>query len=129
MPFKYRENDVLLIPVTDGSFALARVVLKEPSLLLVLHAVQVRSRDEVDVGSLRTAQPSLLMATIPRSIHKGIWRVAGNCPPATEVPIPPEQAQALPGHVSYSPAAIEEAAKALLGLTPWLPWHDKVRKV
>jgi hypothetical protein len=129
VPFKYRENDVLLIPVTDGSFAPARVVLKLPSTLLVLYRLRVTSHDEVDLESLRTARPSLLMATIPVRIHKGLWRVVGNCPPEAEVPIPAEQLHGFPGHVSYSPAAIEQAARALLGLTPWLPWHDRIQQI
>ncbi|GAB2573331.1 hypothetical protein [Kribbella endophytica] len=82
------ENDVLLVPIRDDEFAIARIVWQRgPSVLIVAYPDVVGADGPVDLDG-REWEPILLVPTVSVLIEDGQWRVVGNWAPAIDVPIP-----------------------------------------
>ncbi len=142
------ENDVLLVPIRDGEFALARIVWQRGlSVLIVAYADVVGADGPGDLAE-REWEPILVVPTVSVLIDDGQWRIAGNWAPALDVPIPvykveiesefyeqridgsigprlsDEEAARRTNPGSYSPAVLEWALRAYHGFGAWLPAYE-----
>ncbi|MFF4010640.1 Imm26 family immunity protein [Streptomyces sp. NPDC001717] len=150
---KYRNGDVVSIPVTDEKICFAQVVEKlRGNVLLAVFSELLNVDDSRDVESLELDEPIFLLETMDLRITDGIWPITGNreVPKGIKAPeykvwvdppggyriqdihgnlgaeISPERAGGMKLHKSFSPAVVEAAIRGFHGLGPWRPAFDEL---
>jgi hypothetical protein len=152
---KYRQSDVFSIPVSDGTPAVGRVILKMRggNILVAVYPGHSEIVESADLERLSTSRPVFTVETMDLFIKNGRWAVLGKWAPVVESPIPVYKTQFEPGgpffeqridgsiggqladeeaiHLkrqkSFSPALVEKAVRAFQGLEPWIPVFDEMR--
>lgn len=149
-----RAGDLINIPLGERVTALGQVVmaLGHGAILLAVFPAATANSGADLLGQLGQA-PQLVVETMDTLLEIGGWTVAGSAPVSDDIPIPvyvvpvgldrdfyiqevdgnlPRRASAaeveslrLP--VSFSPASVEDAARAANGLGEWLPRYDAMR--
>jgi hypothetical protein len=149
----YQKDDVFLIPVTESSAAVGRVVMKLKGGNVLVAAYPEVGADTVDLQKLSECRPALLVETMDLRLKDGKWKLLGKYSASADLGIPVYKVQLEPdgdffeqmidGSIgnrltrdesarmrrlkSFSPAAVEMAVRALLGLSPWLPDFDEMK--
>jgi hypothetical protein len=154
MLVKFSKGDLLLIPASEGKWAVGQVILKMRRNILLAVFPEFIDSPPGSPGANVTAhgKPELLVETMDLRIRDGSWKVFGNRPISTGIDIPkykvpvgggdffiqdingnlerpatPDEATRLRGQKSFSPALVENAVRALLGLEAWNLAFDEMR--
>ncbi|MFF4978001.1 hypothetical protein [Streptomyces sp. NPDC001083] len=150
---KYRNGDVLSIPVTDEKISIAQVVEKlHGNVLLAVFSELLDVNDSRDVESFELDQPIFLLETMDLRIKSGDWSALGNrevsksiATPEYKVWVDPpgeyriqdihgnlgaaissKRAGGMKLHKSFSPAVVEAALRGFHELGPWRPAFDEL---
>lgn len=149
-----RVGDLIKIPLAQDLAALGQVVLKRRHGLIVLAVFPATNAgsDAAVVGQLKQ-EPHLIVETMNVLIGTGHWAVIGNASVAPNMPLPvyvvpvgldripylqdvegnilrpatQTEAESLRMPASYSPALVEDAARAANGIGEWLQNYDDMR--
>ncbi|GAB2573344.1 hypothetical protein [Kribbella endophytica] len=141
------DNDVLLIPVAEGKYSVARILVTLPESVFVVVYAGLGSAEEAGSVTVESGLvPMLFAETTDQKIVSGEWKLVGNWAPVPEVSVPIHQSRVQPGGERvdqwvdgvaadwlatvelptprrglHSPAMVETAVRALHGLEPWRP--------
>ncbi|MFI6907880.1 hypothetical protein ACIBKY_41910 [Nonomuraea sp. NPDC050394] len=153
MLIKYREGDLLQIPIIHDRAATGQVVKTlQGNIILGVFDSPHGMREAVDVAELDLDIPIFLAETMDSAIETGTWRIVGSRSVSPNIIIPvykvpvglqgdyylqdvygnigqrlsPNEARLLKHPRSYSPALIEGAIRAFYGHEPWLPLYDEI---
>ncbi len=139
------ENDVLIIPVAEGKYSVARVLVTLPeSVFLVVYSGLGSAEDAASVTVESGLVPMLYAETTDQKIVSGEWKLVGNWAPVPEVSVPIHQCRVQPGGERvdqwvdgveadwlavadlptpqrglHPPEVVETAIRALHGFEPW----------
>ncbi|MET9153772.1 hypothetical protein [Streptomyces griseoflavus] len=144
---RYKNGDLLVIPVLDQQYSFAQIVedLPHGNVLLAVFSELVPDGRVREVANLELEEPVFLLETMDLRIKDGTWSIVGNLevskciatpvykvwvdPPGefrmqdvrgnVGVPISPERASGMKFQKSFSPAVVEAALRGLHGLGPW----------
>ncbi|WP_327171489.1 immunity 26/phosphotriesterase HocA family protein [Streptomyces sp. NBC_01336] len=143
---KYRNGDILSVPVNGQEIALAQVIEKlGGNVLLAVFSDLLNVEESRDIESIELDTPIFLVETMDIRIKDGAWPVVGNRqlvggipdleykvwvePPGeyriqdvrgnVGVSISSERASKMKLHKSFSPAVVESALRGFHGYGPW----------
>jgi hypothetical protein len=90
MPVRLRQNDVFLIPVTDGLPAVGHVILKMQAgnIFTAVYSSQSEFVESVEPAWLSSARPDFTVETMGLFIKNGTWPVMGKWNPPVRPRIP-----------------------------------------
>jgi hypothetical protein len=146
-----KPGDLISIPLNEDMAALAQVVVAKQHGIVVLAIFSATTGGLI--GDQLSNAPSLVVETMGGRIRTGEWKKVGRSELSSHVPIPvyvipvglertpylrdvngnlvrpatEEEARTLRRPKSFSPALVEEAVRAVNGLSEWLPLYDDMR--
>jgi len=153
---KLTVGDVLLVPTGDGRAGVGQVVAtygKDAYFFAIFDRV-LSLEEAPDQAAKAVTRPLLLLAcSFDAKLHAGHWTIVAHSPVDPTIPLlaykevvgwPPKvdvvdhsgtqrrsatqaEADSLPNRKIISPAILEKAFRASVGLEPWLPAFDELR--